>query len=407
MLDVKQIREDFPILNTRQHGCPLIYLDNAATMQMPQPVLEQLVSHYHSQNGNVHRGVHSLSQKSTSATERARERIAAYIGAKAEEIIFTAGTTDSLNMLSQMLEPTIRPGQQIIVSAMEHHSNLIPWQELCQRTGAVLTILHMDRNCDLDLTQLGQLLERDTALVAVTWVSNVLGTVNPVGEITMMSHAAGAMTVLDGAQTMKLPEIDVTAVDCDFLAFSGHKLGALTGIGVLYGKNNILSQLPPVRFGGGMIRESQYSASSYGGVPQRFEAGTPNYVGAISLGCAMEYLQSVGRIELAQQEQILTVLLRKELATIPEVTVIGTPNRRCGVVSFVVPGIHPFDLGAMLDSQGIAVRTGHLCAQPLVNQLGYDSVIRVSPAFYNTEQECLELISALKRTIPLLKGEWT
>mgnify|MGYP000874691508 FL=1 len=407
MLDVKQIREDFPILNTRQHGCPLIYLDNAATMQMPQPVLEQLVSHYHSQNGNVHRGVHSLSQKSTSATERARERIAAYIGAKAEEIIFTAGTTDSLNMLSQMLEPTIRPGQQIIVSAMEHHSNLIPWQELCQRTGAVLTILHMDRNCDLDLTQLGQLLERDTALVAVTWVSNVLGTVNPVGEITMMSHAAGAMTVLDGAQAMKLPEIDVTAVDCDFLAFSGHKLGALTGIGVLYGKNNILSQLPPVRFGGGMIRESQYSASSYGGVPQRFEAGTPNYVGAISLGCAMEYLQSVGRIELAQQEQILTVLLQKELATIPEVTVIGTPNRRCGVVSFVVPGIHPFDLGAMLDSQGIAVRTGHLCAQPLVNQLGYDSVIRVSPAFYNTEQECLELISALKRTIPLLKGEWT
>jgi len=407
MLDVKQIREDFPILNTRQHGCPLIYLDNAATMQMPQPVLEQLVSHYHSQNGNVHRGVHSLSQKSTSATERARERIAAYIGAKAEEIIFTAGTTDSLNMLSQMLEPTIRPGQQIIVSAMEHHSNLIPWQELCQRTGAVLTILHMDRNCDLDLTQLGQLLERDTALVAVTWVSNVLGTVNPVGEITMMSHAAGAMTVLDGAQAMKLPEIDVTAVGCDFLAFSGHKLGALTGIGVLYGKNNILSQLPPVRFGGGMIRESQYAASSYGGVPQRFEAGTPNYVGAISLGCAMEYLQSVGRMELAQQEQILTDLLRKELAAIPEVTVIGTPNRRCGVVSFVVPGVHPFDLGAMLDSQGIAVRTGHMCAQPLVNRLGYDSVIRVSPAFYNTEQECLELISALKRTIPLLKGEWT
>ena len=407
MLDVKQIREDFPILNTRQHGCPLIYLDNAATMQMPQPVLEQLVSHYHSQNGNVHRGVHSLSQKSTSATERARERIAAYIGAKAEEIIFTAGTTDSLNMLSQMLEPTIRPGQQIIVSAMEHHSNLIPWQELCQRTGAVLTILHMDRNCDLDLTQLGQLLERDTALVAVTWVSNVLGTVNPVGEITMMSHAAGAMTVLDGAQAMKLPEIDVTAVDCDFLAFSGHKLGALTGIGVLYGKNNILSQLPPVRFGGGMIRESQYSASSYGGVPQRFEAGTPNYVGAISLGCAMEYLQSVGRMELAQQEQILTDLLRKELAAIPEVTVIGTPNRRCGVVSFVVPGVHPFDLGAMLDSQGIAVRTGHMCAQPLVNRLGYDSVIRVSPAFYNTEQEILGFISALKRTIPLLKGEWT
>ena len=407
MLDVKQIREDFPILNTRQHGCPLIYLDNAATMQMPQPVLEQLVSHYHSQNGNVHRGVHSLSQKSTSAMERARERIAAYIGAKAEEIIFTAGTTDSLNMLSQMLEPTIRTGQQIIVSAMEHHSNLIPWQELCQRTGAVLTILHMDRKCDLDLTQLGQLLERDTALVAVTWVSNVLGTVNPVGEITMMSHAAGAMTVLDGAQAMKLPEIDVTAVDCDFLAFSGHKLGALTGIGVLYGKNNILSQLPPVRFGGGMIWESQYAASSYGGVPQRFEAGTPNYVGAISLGCAMEYLQSVGRIELAQQEQILTDLLRKELTAIPEVTVIGTPNRHCGVMSFVVPGIHPFDLGAMLDSQGIAVRTGHLCAQPLVNQLGYDSVIRVSPAFYNTEQECLELISALKRTIPLLKGEWT
>ena len=405
MLDVNQIREDFPILKTQQHGHPLIYLDNAATMQMPQPVLEQLVSHYHCQNGNVHRGVHSLSQKSTFAMERAREQIAAYIGAKAEEIIFTAGTTDALNMLSQMLEPTIRPGQQVIVSAMEHHSNLIPWQELCQRTGAVLTILPMDRNCDLDLTQLGQLLERDTALVAVTWVSNVLGTVNPVGEITMMTHAAGAMTVIDGAQAMKLPEIDVTAVDCDFLAFSGHKLGALTGIGILYGKSSMLSQLPPVRFGGGMIRESQYIASSYGGVPQRFEAGTPNYVGAISLGCAMEYLESIGRLELAQQEQALTDLLLKKLTEIPEVAVIGMPKRRCGVVSFAVPGVHPFDLGAMLDSQGMAVRTGHLCAQPLVNQLGYDSVIRVSPAFYNTEQEILEFISVLKRTIPLLKGE--
>ena len=228
---------------------------------------------------------------------------------------------------------------------------------------------------------------------------------NPVGEITMMSHAAGAMTVIDGAQAMKLPEIDVTAVDCDFLAFSGHKLGALTGIGILYGKSSMLSQLPPVHFGGGMIRESQYIASSYGGVPQRFEAGTPNYVGAISLGCAMEYLESIGRLELAQQEQALTDLLLKKLTEIPEVAVIGMPKRRCGVVSFAVPGVHPFDLGAMLDSQGMAVRTGHLCAQPLVNQLGYDSVIRVSPAFYNTEQEILEFISVLKRTIPLLKGE--
>ena len=405
MLDANKIREDFPILNTLQHGKPLVYLDNAATMQMPRPVLEQVIAHYQRENGNVHRGVHSLSQQSTAAMENARETVAEYIGAKAEEIVFTAGTTDALNMLSEMLEQMIHKGQQIIVSAMEHHSNLITWQEVCKRTGAVLKVLPMDQNGDLDLEVLKHLLEKSTAIVAVAWVSNVLGTINPIGEITLMSHDAGAITVVDGAQAMKLANIDVTMIDCDFMAFSGHKLGALTGIGVLYGKKQILRELKPARYGGGMIQKTQYSISQYANIPQRFEAGTPNYVGAISLGYAIKYLQSVGVADIAIYEQKLTDLLVSQLSKIQEVTILGKSKWQCGTVSFVVSGVHSFDLGAMLDSQGIAVRTGHMCAQPLVNALGYDNVIRVSLAFYNTEQEINDFINALKRTLPLLKGE--
>lgn len=402
-MDMQKVREDFPILKTRQHGHPLIYLDNAATMQMPYPVQAKILEHYQNCNANVHRGVHSLSQRSTDAMEAARQTVAQFIGASADEVIFTAGTTDSINQLARMLAGRVKPGQQIVVSAMEHHSNLLPWQELARANGAKLSILTLEESGDLDLDALQKLLQADTALVAVTWCSNVLGTVNPIGEIAVLAHAAGALCVVDGAQGMKLGKTNVRLLDCDFLAFSGHKLGALTGIGVLYGKKAILDTLPPAGFGGGMIRDAGYSSSRYGTVPQRFEAGTPNYVGAISLGIAVEYLTDVGLGEIARREEHMTNRLADELSHISGLQVLGTPKKRSGAVSFYVPEVHAFDLGVMLDTLGIAVRTGHLCAQPLVEQFGVTNVLRVSPAFYNTEEELTRFIAALHRLLPLLR----
>ncbi len=404
MFDIAQIRADFPILNTQQNGRPLIYLDNAATMQMPVPVQERILSHYQTQNANVHRGVHALSQASTAHMEKARHTVAQFIQANDDEIIFTSGTTDSLNQLSRMLESRVRPGQQILVSAMEHHSNLIPWQEMSRRVGAKLRIIPLDSRGDLDLDALRRLLRDSTALVSVAWVSNVLGTVNPIREIAALTHDAGALLVVDAAQGMKLGPTDVVSLDCDFMAFSGHKLGALTGIGVLYGKKTILETMSPVCFGGGMVGNVSYLSSTWGAVPQCFEAGTPNYVGAISLGAAIAYLSSLGIPEIARQEQQLTELLQKELLSVPEVEVLGSPQHRSGAVSFWVHGVHPFDLGVMLDALGIAVRTGHMCAQPLVEQYGVSSVVRISPAFYNTQKEIEVCIAALKRVIPMLKG---
>ncbi|MCD8116631.1 MAG: SufS family cysteine desulfurase [Oscillospiraceae bacterium] len=401
---VTEIRKDFPILNTKRHGYPLVYLDNAATLQMPVPVQERIRSHYDRDNANVHRGVHALSQASTNAMETARETVARFIGADTDEIIFTAGTTDSINMLARMLEDRIRPGQQILVSAMEHHSNLIPWQEMSRRTGADLEIIPLDSQGDLNLEALEQLLQRDTFLVAAAWVSNVTGAVNPVDKITALAHAAGALTVIDGAQGMKLGVTDVTALDCDFLAFSGHKLGALTGIGVLYGKRSLLKALAPVRFGGGMVGHTDYRSSTWGMPPQCFEAGTPHYVGAISLGAALEYLTALGPESIARWEEQLTTALVQSLSLIPGITVLGTPRRRTGAVSFYAESIHPFDLGVMLDTLGIAVRTGHMCAQPLVESFGVHHVLRASPAFYNTMEEINRLEDALKRINPVLRG---
>ncbi len=404
MLNMEQIRRDFPILHTTQHGKPLVYLDNAATMQMPVQVQTKIMEHYRHCNANVHRGVHSLSRCSTDALENARKTVAGFIGAETDEVVFTAGTTDSVNQLAHMLDPSIQPGQQILVSAMEHHSNLLPWQELCSRTGATLAIIPMDGSCDLDLAALRTQLKQKTALVAVTWVSNVLGTVNPIDEIITLAHEAGALILVDGAQGMKLGVTDVHSLDCDFLAFSGHKLGALTGIGILYGKRTILDALPPAAFGGGMVQNAEYQSSCYGAVPQRFEAGTPNYVGAISLECAIAYMQSIGMNEIAAYEQHLTDILVEQLHALPEISVLGKPKHRCGVVSLCAPGIHAYDLGVMLDAQGIAVRTGHLCAQPLARYLGHENVLRVSPAFYNSEAEINVLISAFRKALPILKG---
>lgn len=403
-MKLDSVRGDFPILQTQSHGKPLVYLDNAATMQMPQAVLDVIGQHYITANGNVHRGVHGLSQKSTDHMEKARETVAGFLGSAQNEVIFTSGTTESINLLSRMLEPEIHPGQQILVSAMEHHSNLIPWQELCKRTGAALNVIPLCPNGDLDLQELEKLLARETALVAVCLVSNVLGTVNPVKEIARLCHKAGARLAVDGAQGMKLGKMNVKDLDCDFLAFSGHKLGALTGIGVLYGKEQHLERLRPVSYGGGMVHTVRYEGAEYGQVPARFEAGIPNYVGAISLGAALEYLRALGLRQISAQEEGLTEQLAAGLAQMQGITLWGHPQHRSGCVSFTVEGVHPFDMGVLLDSLGFADRTGHMCAQPLVESLGVSSVIRVSPAFYNSPEEIEAFLSAVEKIIPMLRG---
>lgn len=403
MLDIQAVRSEFPILQTRQNGHPLVYLDNAATLQMPEAVLRAIEAHYHSCNSNVHRGVHTLSRLSTEHLEQARSIVADWLSASPAEIIFTSGTTDSLNQLARMLEGRVHAGQQILVSAMEHHSNLLPWQDICRRTGAKLQIIPVDDTGALDLKAYRALLQAPTALVAVTWVSNVTGAINPVGEMAMLAHGAGALLAVDGAQGMKLGKPDVRVLDCDFLAFSGHKLGALTGIGVLYGKRALLETLCPVSFGGGMIESAGYSRAVWAAVPQRFEAGTPNYVGAISLGAAITALQQWGIADIARREQHLTDRLADMLREFPNIRILPASGRRSGAVSFYAEDAHAFDIGVMLDTLGIAVRTGHMCAQPFVESCGASNIVRVSPAFYNTEDELEQLCAALRRILPMLR----
>lgn len=403
-MDISAIRKDYPILQQEVHKNPLVYLDNAATMQMPKQVMDCIAMHYQSQNANVHRGVHTLSQRSTNALEDARKSVAAFIGAATEEVIFTSGCTQSLNDLAHMLESRVGYGQQVLVSAMEHHSNLVPWQDLCNRTGASLKIIPIDENGDLDLEALHMLLQEPTAVISVCWVSNVLGTVNPIGEISMMAHEVGAYVVVDGAQAMKLGKIDLHEIDCDFFACSGHKIGAMTGVGILYGKRAVLETMGPIHFGGGMVDQVSYTTATYGNVPQRFEAGTPHYVGAISMDAALTYMMDLGIEDIAAQEERLTQYILRKLEDIPEIHLAASPRRQVGAVSFTVDGVSPFDAGVLLDAKGIAVRTGHLCAQPLIESLGLEHVIRVSPAFYNTKEEIDLFLDHLNRIISLLKG---
>ena len=405
MLDILRIREDFPILAESVHGHPLVYLDNAATMQVPQPVLDAVNAHYHHNNANVHRGVHTLSARATDALERARHTAAAFVGAQwDDEIIFTSGTTASINLVASALScGRLGPGDEVIVAEQEHHSNLVPWQEACRRTGARLRIWPVSERGEMELSALAPLLGERTALVACAWVSNVTGAVAPVQELCAMAHDAGAQVLLDGAQAMKLGVTDVQALGVDYLVFSGHKLGALTGIGVLYGRRGCLGALPPTAFGGGMIDQVELGRATFGPLPLRLEAGTPNYVGAISLAAALDYLTALGLPAIAAQEDALTAECRALLSAIPGVQLLGSPSRCSGAVSFTVPGIHPFDIGALLDAQGVAVRTGHLCAMPLLTRFGLDSVVRVSPAFYNTQQELQALCAALEKALALLQ----
>ena len=402
MRSILEIRKDFPILSQSIHGRDLIYLDSAATMQMPQPVLETVIRHYQNNNANVHRGAYALSQRATRGMEEARAAVCHFLRARSsKEIVFTSGTTGSINLLARALP--LKPGDEVVATEMEHHSNYLPWQEACRRAGAHFRIVPVGEDGQLDLTAYRQILSSKTRLVAVSMVSNVLGTVNPVEEMTQLAHEVGALVAVYAAQGVR-HGIDVSQMDCDFLAFSGHKVGALTGIGILYGRSAILEALPLWDLGGGMVAEVGPECSTYGAIPQRLEAGTPHYVGAISLGAALNYLEREDVAEIAAYETKLLAALERELTCFPEIHILGHPAVRTGAISFWVEGCHCLDVGMLLDAQGIAVRTGHHCAQPLLRRFGLDGVVRVSPAFYNTEAEMNTFCKALKHAITILKG---
>lgn len=406
MLNVEAVRDDFPVLEQEVFGRPLVYLDSAATMQMPKPVLDAVVRHYTHDNANVHRGIHALSERSTRALEDARERARTFINAEsADEVVFTSGTTGSLNMLADMWAQTMRPGTAIVVTMMEHHANFVPWQQACARKGCAFCAAPLDANGDIDLAAFEELLEEhDVSLVSVAHVSNVLGTVNPVRAIAALAHAHGAAVVVDAAQSVRHERVDVRAIDCDFLAFSGHKMGAPTGIGVLYGKRAMLERLRPVRFGGEMVEDVRVGKTTFEELPLRFEAGTPNYVGAIGLAAAIDYLEQMGRDNVRAYEHELLAYAEQRLGEIDGLQVLGNPQHRAGCLSFTVEGAHPFDIATLADKLGIALRSGNQCAQPLLYE-AYDvqSITRMSPAFYNTMGEIDRAVDVLEYVLKLLR----
>ncbi|MBQ9270357.1 MAG: SufS family cysteine desulfurase [Oscillospiraceae bacterium] len=397
----EEIRRDFPILGETVNGRNLVYLDNAATTQMPEPVLEKMCAHYRHDHANVHRGIHTLSERSTEEMEQARCIIQEFIGAEyPEEIIFTSGATDSINLLARSLSfGLLKPGDEILTTEMEHHANLIPWQEVARRCKAKLRIAPITASGDLDYGSFQQMLTAKTRLVAVTGVSNVTGTVNDLSAIIRQAHMHGAWVLVDASQMMRHQVINVKALDCDFLCFSGHKMMGPTGTGVLYGKKALLEQLPPDRFGGGMVDEVRLKRASYGDLPYRLEAGTPNIAGIIGLGAAAWYLSGLGIEEIAKREKLLLTTAEAALRQRASVTILGEPQKRAGCISFNVQDGHCFDVARLLDQLGIAVRSGHHCAQPLLRAFGLDGAVRISPAFYNTTEEIIQTMDALDRCI--------
>lgn len=406
MPNITDCRNDFSILAQTVYGHSLIYLDNAATTQTPRTVTEAIVRHYATANGNVHRSAHQFSRHTSMAYENAREYIKNYLGAQDNsEIIFTGGTTHSINLIAAGLEPHIEPGDEIIISELEHHSNFVPWQQLCFRRQAELKLWPCPNGVP-NIGVLKQMLGPKTKLVAVTQVSNLTGTIMPLDEIIPTAHAVGAQVLVDGAQGIRHGAINVSDLDCDYYCFSGHKACALTGIGVLYGKLSCLEKLVVTRFGGGMVDKVKNDTISLAGVPERFEAGTPNYIGAISLHAALRYLDDIGRQNIVEHESKLLSYVLEKLKNISEAEILGNPVKRTGVISFTIEGLHPFDVGSLLDREGIAVRTGTHCAQPALCSLGKEAVIRVSPAFYNTFEEIDRFCDCLSISIKRLK-KWS
>ncbi len=402
--DIQQVRADFPILSTKVYGKPNVYYDNGATTQKPEVVIRSLEEYYKSYNSNVHRGVHYLSQKATDAQEEARRTIARFINARSDrEIIFTRGTTESINLVAYSFgKRYVKAGDEIIISAMEHHSNLVPWQQLCEDRGAVLRVIPIYANGELVWEACEELLNNKTRLVAVTWVSNALGTVNPVRRIIEAAHSRNIPVLLDAAQAIQHIPVDVQELDADFLVFSGHKIYGPTGIGVLYGKEELLRELPPYQTGGSMIKQVTFDKTTWADLPFKFEAGTPDVAGIIGLGAAIEYVDHLGIGQIAEAEHRLMQYAEQQLSSIPGIKLIGMPEERTGALSFLADGIHPFDLGELLDKQGIAVRTGHHCCQPVMDFYDIPGTVRASFAFYNTTEEVDRLVHGVKKGIAML-----
>ena len=395
--DVERVRRDFPILAREVNGHPLVYLDNAASAQRPQAVIDAEAHYYAEIHANVHRGVHTLSQRATEAFESARERARSFINAAStREVIFVRGTTEAINLVAQAFaRPRLKPGDEILITWLEHHSNIVPWQLLCEQTGARLKIAPINTAGEVEIGTFEALLSAKTRMVAVAHVSNALGTVLPVREIIALAHARGVPVLLDGAQAVPHMRVDVRALDCDFYAFSGHKMFAPTGIGVLYGRESLLEAMPPWHGGGDMILKVSFDGTTYNSLPYKFEAGTPNIAGAVGLGAAIDYLEALGLDRIERYEHELLEYATERLRTVPGLRLIGTARHKAAVLSFVLDGIHAHDLGTILDSEGIAIRTGHHCAMPVMDFFGVPATARASLAFYNTRAEVDRLTAAL------------
>lgn len=403
-MDVQKIRKDFPILQREVNGHPLVYFDNAATSQTPLQVIDVIADYYKKYNANIHRGVHTLSQEATDAYEAARQKIQKHFNAAhAHEIIFTSGTTHSINIVSNGYEQLLVPGDELIVSALEHHSNIVPWQMLCEKSGAVLKVIPMNEGGVLLMEEYDKLLSEKTKLVFVNHVSNALGTVNPIAEIIEKAHAVGAEVLIDGAQSAPHIQADVQALGVDYYVTSAHKLCGPTGIGMLYGKAFALNRLPPYQGGGEMIAEVTFEKTTYAGLPHKFEAGTPNIAGGIAFGAALDYINAIGMTEIAQYEAELLAYATASLLKIPGVKIYGVAPEKTAVISFNVQGIHPYDIGSILDKMGIAVRTGHHCAQPIMDYYHIPGTVRASLSFYNTYEEIDRMLEALKKAIQMLQ----
>ncbi|MEE8313832.1 MAG: cysteine desulfurase [Myxococcota bacterium] len=401
--DVEEVRKDFPILDRIVHGKPLVYLDNAASSQKPRAVIDAITDYYSRYHSNIHRGVHTLSEEATAAYEGARAKVRDFLKAASErEVIFVRGTTEAINLVAQAYaRPNLRPGDEVLISEMEHHSNIVPWQVVCEQTGAQLVVAPMNDAGDLILEEYERRLSSRTRIVALTHVSNAIGTLNPVSELTRLAHEHGAVVLIDGAQAVPHLPVDVRELGCDFYAFSGHKMYGPTGIGALWGRLELLEGMPPYETGGSMIRTVTFEKTTYARVPESFEAGTPDISGAIGLGVAVDWLSRLGLDSLAAHEDELLRLATDAVSELPEVTIIGRPRERVGVLSLNIGEIHAHDVGTILDQEGIAVRAGHHCAQPVMQHYGVPATTRVSFGAYNTREEIDRLMIGLKRVLEI------
>lgn len=404
MVDVEKIRADFPILEESVYGKPLVYLDNGATSQRPLPVIDRMTEYYLKYNSNVHRGVHYLSNKCTDANEAARREVQRFVHAASDkEIVFTRGTTEAINLVAYTFgEAFVEEGDEVIVTEMEHHANIVPWQMLCERKKALLKVVPFDEKGELRFDVYEKLLNERVKLVGVAYVSNVLGTVNPIREMIARAHAVGAKVLVDAAQAIAHLPVDVQDLDCDFLAFSGHKIYGPTGVGVLYGKESLLQQMPPWQGGGEMISEVRFEKTTYNELPFKFEAGTPDFIGIVGLGEALKYIGQIGVAEAGEYEQELLHYAMEQMKQIPRLRIFGEAQHKASVISFQIDGIHHFDLGTLLDQMGIAVRTGQLCAEPVMQHYGVTGMVRVSLAVYNTKAEIDKLCEGLRKVEKML-----